>query len=82
MNRNERRRRERAAKRYDQRQTFTKTELEEANEIAYALGVDKALEAAAKVLGLGPTRIERVRNQLARIEYETFIKPFEGEGQK
>ena len=67
----------RRAKKYDNRQTFTKEELEEMNAASYEYGKRFALEAARKTLGLGEKRLARVNEELARIKYQHFVKPFE-----
>lgn len=77
MNRAERRRIARSAKKFDQRNSFTREEVEKANASAYEYGKQLALKAAKKVLKLGDTRLNRIEEELKRQEYETFVKPFE-----
>ncbi|WP_332648841.1 hypothetical protein [Lysinibacillus sp. 54212] len=78
MNRAERRRRERGARKYDQVQTFTKSEAEAMSEQSYRYGVAFALLAAKEVLQLGDVRLDRVRKKIIEYEFEHFqqLKPF------
>lgn len=72
LSRQQRRERERNAKRYDSRQTFTKKEVEDMNAHAFKLGTGMALYAAKKVLGLGDVRLDRVRKEILLLE-DQFI---------
>jgi len=81
MNRAQRRQMERSKKKYEQRQTFTKEEVEGMNEQAYKYGVAFALQAAKEVLNLGEVRLDRVRFKLKEFEFEYFqqLRPFKGD---
>jgi hypothetical protein len=77
LSRQQKRQRDRLAKKYDSRTSFTKDEVEKANASAYEYGKKIALQAAASVLGLGEKRLQRVNEEVSRLEYKTFVKPFE-----
>lgn len=77
MNRAERRRQERNKKAFDRRQTFSKAEFEKANEAAYGLGIQHALEAMKTVLKIGPKRKSKVVEELTRIQHRDFVQFFE-----
>ena len=68
MNRAERRRIQRSAQGFDSRQTFSKKELETMNAHAFKIGTAMALYAAKNALGLGDTRLDRVRLELRKLE--------------
>lgn len=77
--RQQRRQLKRSANKYDKRVHFTKDEVTAANEASYEYGKQLALKAATEVIGLGPKRLERIAEAIAKLEFETFVKPFEGE---
>jgi hypothetical protein len=77
LTRQQRRQMERSGKKFESRNSFSKKELEEANAVAYEYGKQLTIKAAAKVLGLGEKRLQRITEELARQEYETFVKPFD-----
>jgi hypothetical protein len=77
ISRQQRRQMERSAKKFDRRNMFTKSEVEKANAAAYEYGKQIALQAAAKVLGLGEKRLARIEEEANRLEYQTFVKPFD-----
>lgn len=81
MNRAQRRQQERSKQKFDNRQTFTKAEVEAMNEEAYKYGVAFTLMAAKHVLQLGDVRINRIRTKIAEYEFEYFhnLKPFDKE---
>ncbi|AYP68421.1 hypothetical protein HWB91_gp51 [Bacillus phage vB_BboS-125] len=68
MNRQERRKRERSSQKYEQRQTFTKKEVEEMNALSYQHGVAFALYGAKKALELGEVRLDRIRKEVLKLE--------------
>jgi hypothetical protein len=72
LSRQQRREKERSAKKFNQRQTFTKAEVEAMNQHSYEHGTAFALWAAAKVLGLGETRLDRIRMEIADLELQYF----------
>lgn len=73
MNRQQRRQKKRSLEKYEKRQAFTKREIEAANEASYQYGVAFALLAAKEVLGLGETRLERLRQRIAEYEARHFV---------
>ena len=79
INRQQQRQRERAAQRFNQRQTFSKDEVKGMNVASYNLGVEHALEAVAIVFGLGKKRLDRVREKLEWLQYLDF-KDFRNTG--
>lgn len=79
LTRQERRKMERNAKKYDQRTSFTRDELERANEAAYAYGKQIALEAIKRTAGIGPKRLAAIEGTIAELEHSTFIRPFKGD---
>lgn len=79
ISRQQRRQMERSGKKYEGKVSFSRDEVERANSAAYEYGKQLALKAASAVIGLGPKRLERIEAVLARLEFDTFIKPFEPE---
>jgi len=75
MNRAERRRRQRSAQAFDTRQTFSKKELEEMNSRAFQIGTAMALYATQQTLKLGPTRMDRIRSELKKLETKYIENP-------
>jgi hypothetical protein len=82
LTRQQRRQLERSGRKFEVKKTFSKVEVEQANAAAYEYGKQLVLKAATQVLGLGPKRIERIETVLTKLEYETFIKPFENDKTK
>lgn len=78
MNRAERRQKQRNVKAFENRQTFSKAEFEKANEAAYDIGVQHALEAMKTVLKIGPKRRSRVVEEITRLQHRDFVQFFEG----
>lgn len=74
LSRQQRRERQRAAKRYDQKTSFAKQEMEAASEVSYQYGKAFALYAAQQVLGLGDVRLDRVRLEIEALELQFFQK--------
>jgi hypothetical protein len=74
-NRAERRRQEKLAKKFEARQTFSRNEYMKAVEEAYQLGIQIALQAAKDVVGLGPRRLERILQQVEKVETAAFGQP-------
>lgn len=77
MNRAERRQKERSAKAFERRQTFSKQEFEKANEAAYNMGVQHTLEAMKIALQIGPKRRAKVMVELLRLQHRDFVEFFE-----
>jgi len=67
-----------SAKKYDQRQTFSKNELEEMNARAFQIGTAIALYAAQQTLKLGPVRMDRVRRELKVLSLKYVDSNYEG----
>lgn len=74
MNRQERRQKERIIESYARRSSFSKSEVEELNTEAYALGVEHALDAVAIVYGLGEVRLARIKEKLELIQKVDFME--------
>ncbi|XJZ25975.1 hypothetical protein ACF5W4_11235 [Bacillota bacterium Lsc_1132] len=72
LTRQQRRDRERSAKKFTQRQTFTKDEVEQMNQASYEHGTAFALYAAMKILGLGEVRLDRIRMEIKALELHYF----------
>lgn len=72
MSRQQRRQRDRDLRKYETKSTFTKGEIERANEVSYRYGMAFALQASKEVLGLGDTRLERIREKIAEYEARHF----------
>lgn len=79
LNRQQRRNMQRKGLKYENKESFTKEELQKGNTAAYEYGKQLALLAATEVIGLGPKRLDRINEVLERLEYQTFVKPFEGD---
>lgn len=73
--REERRRREKLGRKFEARQTFSRKEYMTAVEESYQVAVTLTLQAAKQVLGLGPSRLERVLQQLVQEETRVFGQP-------
>ena len=71
-NRASRRQRERSAKRFDKRTTFTKSETDEMTGHAFRIGVAMALYGAQSTLNLGEKRLDRIRAVVLDLE-DKFI---------
>lgn len=82
LTRQQKRSMQRSGKKFEERQTFTKDELHNANMASYEYGKQLVLLAAKEVIGLGPKRLDRIAEVIDRLEFEAFVKPFEGEGPK
>ena len=72
LSRQERRQRERTSKKYEQRQTFTKKEVEEMNALSYQHGVAFGLYGAKVALGIGEVRLDRIRKEVLKLEATYF----------
>jgi len=72
MNRQQRRALARERRRYWDRQAFSRSELVEMNTRAYLYGLGMALMAARDVLGLGPTRLNRIGARISELHTEVF----------
>lgn len=72
MNRQQRRVLERERRRYWDRQAFSRSELVEMNTRAYLYGLGMAILAARDVLGLGPTRLNRIAERIREMHAEVF----------
>ncbi|MEK4879377.1 hypothetical protein [Paenibacillus sp. FSL R5-0908] len=68
MDRAERKRRNREIEAWTARQTFVQVEIIRGNYLAYEIGVGHALDAAAALFGIGPTRVERFQEKLHTIQ--------------
>lgn len=72
MNRAERRQQTRRNKEYDNKQYFTKKELEVMNEECYNLGVKHAVQAMREEFGIGLKRLVKFNERLRWIQYQDF----------
>lgn len=72
LNRQQRRQRQRRSKKFDKKGTFTKQEVDQMNKQAYILGQRFALEGARVALGLGEKRIDRIRQEIHKLEAAKF----------
>lgn len=72
LSRQQRRERDRAAQKYENKKTFTKAEVVAMNQASYEHGTAFALYAASKVLGLGEVRLDRIRLELKALEMHYF----------
>lgn len=73
MNRAEKRRKQRSAKVYDSRNTFTKSEGETMMNTAYEYGLFFVLQAAARVDGIGEKRLAELKAAILEIEKENNV---------
>lgn len=72
MNRQQIREFERRGVAFDSRKAFAPVEVVAMNNASYSLGVDHALEAVSLVYGLGPTRLERIKEKLRILQELDF----------
>jgi hypothetical protein len=72
ISRQERREKERSAKKFTSRNTFSKQEVEAMNQHSYEHGTAFALWSAAKILGLGEVRLDRIRMEIKALELQHF----------
>lgn len=79
LSRQQKRAMQRKGKKYEEKVSFTKEELQNANMAAYEYGKQLAILAATEVIGLGPKRLDRITEVIEKLEFQTFVKPFEGE---
>lgn len=77
MNRAERRRKQRSSEKYDQKQVFTKQEVETMNEKSYELGIEHAKRAMVEEFGIGPKRMEKFMERLRWLQYQDFTLYFQ-----
>jgi len=72
IDRAERRRMEKSAKQFDERKFFTKDELERMNKAAYDLALEHIIRALKSAFRFGPKRIQRLTEELWKIQQEDF----------
>lgn len=76
LSRQQRRAIERERKKTRERQSFHRGEVQQVSLLSYKDGRILALRAAKEVLGLGPVRLERVKERLEELENENFNELF------
>lgn len=72
MDRAEKKRRQRAVSRFNERRTFTPDEVKQMNIAAYEMGAQHIAEAVADVYGLGDKRLERIKEKLELLQQRDF----------